>query len=138
MGMRIPSAVSVVCRNTCCMWAVPNQPLDPVAIWASPKNAIEIGGRPWQHATNEYLGIMIAYVKSILFCFVTGLFEIWGTSIPGRFMSTSLLVNCPTACHMHSTMSQAVETGEAPTNIQMLCLGGLMIQEHTIFLLRQD
>jgi hypothetical protein len=34
MGVRIPSAVSVVYRNTCCWRAVPNQPLEPVAILA--------------------------------------------------------------------------------------------------------
>jgi hypothetical protein len=34
MGIRIPLAVSDVYRNTCCMRAVPNQPLDPVAILA--------------------------------------------------------------------------------------------------------
>jgi hypothetical protein len=82
---------------------------------------------------------MIESVKSILSCLFTGLFEIWGTSIPGRFMSTSILVNCPTACHVHSKMSHAMmENSEVPIDIQMLYLGGLMIREHTVFLVHED
>jgi hypothetical protein len=54
-------------------------------------------------------------------------------------MSTYILVNCPTACHVHSEMSHAMmENSEVPIDIQMLCLGGLMIREYTIILLRED